>query len=192
MQKHCCTGTAHWLWSPVRLWQFISVPKKQSFSKNSSILKNSYQCCLTRCEKSFLERGLFGSKHQLYFTCHTMIFHNSNYTNLHTNLLYEHIWLNMFIFYSFFQLIGCMIIGYMAWVLATSVTVSRFLEGTLVSFISFFTPFLIKSFFNFRNFITSQEKRVEAQKNYCRAIFKIKKISGFCTQHWPFMNGLGT
>lgn len=29
-------------------------------------------------------------------------------------------------------LIGCMIIGYMAWVLATSVTVSRFLEGTLI------------------------------------------------------------
>jgi len=29
-------------------------------------------------------------------------------------------------------LIGCMIIGYMAWVLATSVTVSRFLEGELI------------------------------------------------------------
>ena len=32
----------------------------------------------------------------------------------------------------FFPLIGCMIIGYMAWVLSTSVTVSRFLDGTLV------------------------------------------------------------
>ena len=31
-----------------------------------------------------------------------------------------------------FQLIGCIIIGYMAWVLATSVTVSRFLDGSLV------------------------------------------------------------
>merc|ERR1712241_327696 len=29
-------------------------------------------------------------------------------------------------------LIGCMIIGYMAWVLSTSVTVSRFLDGTLI------------------------------------------------------------
>jgi len=29
-------------------------------------------------------------------------------------------------------LIGCMIIGYMSWVLATSVTVSRFLEGSLI------------------------------------------------------------
>ena len=34
----------------------------------------------------------------------------------------------------FFQLIGCMIIGYMAWVLSTSVTVSRFLDGTLVRY----------------------------------------------------------
>ena len=32
-----------------------------------------------------------------------------------------------------FQLIGCVIIGYMAWVLATSVTVSKFLDGSLVS-----------------------------------------------------------
>ena len=36
--------------------------------------------------------------------------------------------------YVFFQLIGCMIIGYMAWVLSTSVTVSRFLDGTLVRY----------------------------------------------------------
>jgi hypothetical protein len=35
------------------------------------------------------------------------------------------------VFFSF-QLIGCVIIGYMAWVLATSVTVSRFLDGSLV------------------------------------------------------------
>jgi len=32
-----------------------------------------------------------------------------------------------------FELLGCVIIGYMAWVLATSVTVSQFLDGTLVS-----------------------------------------------------------
>lgn len=32
-----------------------------------------------------------------------------------------------------FQIVGCMILGYMAWVLATSITVSRFLSGTLVS-----------------------------------------------------------
>jgi len=29
-------------------------------------------------------------------------------------------------------LLGCIVIGYMAWVLATSVTVSRFLEGSMV------------------------------------------------------------
>ena len=33
-----------------------------------------------------------------------------------------------------FQFLGCIIIGYMAWVLATSVTVSRFIDGTMVSF----------------------------------------------------------
>ena len=36
-------------------------------------------------------------------------------------------------FLHLFQLLGCVIIGYMAWVLATSVTVSQFLDGTLVS-----------------------------------------------------------
>ena len=32
-----------------------------------------------------------------------------------------------------FQILGCVVIGYMSWVLASSVTVSRFLDGTLVS-----------------------------------------------------------
>ena len=36
-------------------------------------------------------------------------------------------------FFFPFQLIGCVIIGYMAWVLATSVTVSKFIDGSLVS-----------------------------------------------------------
>lgn len=30
------------------------------------------------------------------------------------------------------QILGCIVIGYMSWVLASSVTVSRFLDGTLV------------------------------------------------------------
>ena len=32
-----------------------------------------------------------------------------------------------------FQIIGCILIGYMAWVMATSVTVHRFLNGDMVS-----------------------------------------------------------
>jgi len=32
-----------------------------------------------------------------------------------------------------FQLLGCIVIGYMAWVLATSVTVSKFVDGSMVS-----------------------------------------------------------
>ena len=31
-----------------------------------------------------------------------------------------------------FQLLGCIVIGYMAWVLATSVTVSKFIDGSMV------------------------------------------------------------
>ena len=34
-------------------------------------------------------------------------------------------------FYYFLQVIGCILIGYMAWVLATSVTVHRFLNGDM-------------------------------------------------------------
>ena len=44
-------------------------------------------------------------------------------------------------FFISFQLIGSMIIGYMAWILATSVTVSRFLEGSLVSYVIYFIYF---------------------------------------------------
>ena len=44
-------------------------------------------------------------------------------------------------FFISFQLIGSMIIGYMAWILATSVTVSRFLEGSLVSYVIVFIFF---------------------------------------------------
>ena len=33
--------------------------------------------------------------------------------------------------YFFLQVIGCILIGYMAWVLATSVTVHRFLNGDM-------------------------------------------------------------
>ena len=32
----------------------------------------------------------------------------------------------------YFQIIGCILIGYMAWVMATSVTVHRFLNGDMV------------------------------------------------------------
>ena len=35
--------------------------------------------------------------------------------------------------HSLFQIIGCILIGYMAWVMATSVTVHRFLNGDMVS-----------------------------------------------------------
>lgn len=38
----------------------------------------------------------------------------------------------MFLICVSFQIVGCVILGYMAWVLATSITVSRFLSGTLV------------------------------------------------------------
>ena len=37
-----------------------------------------------------------------------------------------------YIFLLHLQVLGCVIIGYMAWVLATSVTVPRFLDGTLI------------------------------------------------------------
>jgi hypothetical protein len=39
----------------------------------------------------------------------------------------------VFIFLLLFQLLGCIVIGYMAWVLATSVTVSKFVDGSMVS-----------------------------------------------------------
>ena len=47
----------------------------------------------------------------------------------------------------FFQLIGCMIIGYMAWVLSTSVTVSRFLDGTLVRSIWPYDTWMMMKYF---------------------------------------------
>ena len=33
--------------------------------------------------------------------------------------------------FTIFQIIGCILIGYMAWVMATSVTVHRFLNGDM-------------------------------------------------------------
>ena len=47
------------------------------------------------------------------------------------------------------QFLGCIVIGYIAWVLATSTTVNRFLSGTLVHTICRIFMDIVKSFLMF-------------------------------------------
>jgi hypothetical protein len=54
--------------------------------------------------------------------------YNSNIGDEKNTLVY----FKKFLFFIF-QLLGCIVIGYMAWVLATSVTVSKFVDGSMVS-----------------------------------------------------------